>query len=235
LTDDSNNNNNYSYFATHERMPRRHDDGDAPTSNRPAVKPGVHPFYRRHIGHLSRRLQQICHGILTTYLIEDGLTLQQYAALTVVADMPGIDQRGLAHAVGVVPVNAGQMASELEAMGLVDRRTSATDRRARELRLSSRGEQVMKRVLPRNLAAVERIVSCLDHSEREKLMDLLIRVIEWNEAYARPGLGRRKRRPNARQSGETLGAPKQPQRRPARAASTTRKPPKTNLEGSDAP
>jgi len=216
-------------------MPRRDDDSAPLTPNRPAVAPGVHPFYRRHIGHLSRRLQQICHGILTSYLVEDGLTLQQYAALTVVADMPGIDQRGLARAVGVVPVNAGQLVSELEAMGLVDRRTSATDRRARELRLSGRGRQVMKRVLPRNLAAVEKIVSCLDPTERETLMDLLIRVIEWNEVYARPGLGRRKRRPSARQSGDAPGSPKQPQRKPERVASTTRKPPKTHLEGSDAP
>jgi DNA-binding MarR family transcriptional regulator len=207
------------------------DHSDAPSAGPPAVKPGVHPYYRRHIGHLSRRLQQICHGILTAYLVEDGLTLLQYAALTVVTDMPGIDQRGLAHAVGVVPVNAGQLASELEAMGLVDRRTSATDRRARELRLSSRGVRVMKRVLPRNLAAVEKIVSCLDPKERETLMDLLIRVIERNEVYARPGLGRRKRRPSARQSGDAPRSPKQTQRKAARAASTALKPPKGARKG----
>jgi DNA-binding MarR family transcriptional regulator len=216
-------------------MPRRRDHSDAPSTSPAAVKPGVHPLYRRHIGHLSRRLQQICHGILTAYLVEDGLTLLQYAALTVVADMPGIDQRGLAYAVGIVPVNAGQLASELEAMGLVDRRTSAADRRARELRLSRRGEQVMRRVLPRNLAAVAEIVSCLDPKERETLMDLLIRVIEWNETYARPGLGRRKRRPSSRQSADAPGSSKQPQRKPARAASTALKPTNPRQEESGSP
>jgi hypothetical protein len=44
-----------------------------------------------------------------------------------------------------------------------------------------------------NLAACARIVAPLTAKESGTLMDLLIRVIESNEAYARPGLGRRKR------------------------------------------
>jgi DNA-binding MarR family transcriptional regulator len=85
------------------------------------------------------------------------------------------------------------MLRELEVMGLVDRRTNGADRRARDLRLTAKGERVVRRVLPRNLAACARIVAPLTEKERETLMDLIIRVIESNDAYARPGLGRRKR------------------------------------------
>jgi DNA-binding MarR family transcriptional regulator len=165
-----------------------------PTPPTSEVPPAVVPhFYRRHIGHLSRRFDQVCHGLITEAAAADGLTRLQFATLVVVADMPGIDQRRLAAALGIVPVNAGQMVSELEAMGLVDRRTNGADRRARELRLTGRGARLMKRVLPRNLAACERILGGLTAKESETLMDLLVRVVEWNEPYARPGLGRRKR------------------------------------------
>jgi len=162
----------------------------SPTPTAPAVVP---PLYRRHIGHLARRFDQVCHGLITEAVAADGLTRLQFATLTVVADMPGIDQRRLAHALGVVPVNAGQMVSELEAMGLVDRRMNGADRRARALRLTGRGARLFKRLLPRNHAACDRIIAGLTAKEQETLMDLLVRVIEWNEAYARPGLGRRKR------------------------------------------
>jgi DNA-binding MarR family transcriptional regulator len=154
----------------------------------------VPPAYRRHIGHLSRRFDQVCHGIITEAAAPDGLTRLQFAVLIGIADLPGMDQRRLADAIGIVPVNAGQMLRELEEMGLVDRRTNGADRRARELRLTAKGARVVGRVLPRNRAACERVVAPLTPKEREMLMDLLVRVIESNEAYARPGLGRRKRR-----------------------------------------
>jgi DNA-binding MarR family transcriptional regulator len=161
----------------------------------PVVPRAVVPApYRRHIGHLSRRFDQVCHGLITEAAAPDGLTRLQFAVLVGIADMPGIDQRRLADAIGIVPVNAGQMLRELEEMGLVDRRLNGADRRARELRLTAKGARVVARVLPRNLAACDRIVTPLTAKEREMLMDLLIRLIEANEAYARPGLGRRKRR-----------------------------------------
>ena len=38
-----------------------------------------------------------------------------------------------------------------------------------------------------------RILSVLSAAERKALIDMLVRVIEANEAYVRPGAGRRKR------------------------------------------
>ena len=50
-----------------------------------------------------------------------------------------------------------------------------------------------EKAAPNALAISKETLAPLDAKERETLMDLLVRVIEWNEAYARPGLGRRKR------------------------------------------
>jgi sugar lactone lactonase YvrE len=44
------------------------------------------------------------------------------------------------------------------------------------------------------------VLDPLTAQERELLFDMLIRVIQQNTAYARPGAGRRKRRPNQARS-----------------------------------
>src|SRR5262245_33234079 len=80
--------------------------------------------YRRIPGHLARRFNQVCLGIVTESLADDGLSQLQFAALMVLDDMPGIDQRRLADALGIAPFNAGQLATELASLGLVDRRTN---------------------------------------------------------------------------------------------------------------
>jgi len=116
----------------------------------------------------------------------------QYAALMVLDDMPGIDQRRLAEALGIAPFNAGQLVIELAALGLVDRRTNGADRRARSLRLTPSGHSLCQKLRPRNLAANRRILGALAPKEKKTFLDLLVRVIESNETYARPGAGRRK-------------------------------------------
>jgi DNA-binding MarR family transcriptional regulator len=150
-------------------------------------------IYRRLTGHLARRLQQVSLGIISESLADEGLTQLQWATLLVVGDIPGTDQRRLADALGIAPVNAGQNLRELEARGLVRRRTNGADRRARELHVTGAGAKLIKRVRPINYAAHDRILAPLAPKEREVLMDLMARVIEGNQAYARPGHGRRKR------------------------------------------
>src|SRR5262245_54301164 len=144
-------------------------------------------------GYLARRFQQVCVAIITESLAKEGLTQLQWAVMSCLDDIPGIDQRGLAEALGIVPVNAGQIIDQLEAMGIVERRVNGTDRRARELRLTSKGMKLRQRGLPANRATNARILEPLAPHERKLLTDLLVRVIEGNAAYARPGAGRRKR------------------------------------------
>jgi DNA-binding MarR family transcriptional regulator len=143
--------------------------------------------------YLARRFQQICAAIITESLAGEGITQLQLAVIACLDTIPGIDQRRLAEAVGIVPVNAGKLVDELEAMGLVERRTNGSDRRARELRLTPKGAKLRRRLRPSNLAMNRRILAPLKPHEQELLLDLLARVIEGNAVYARPGAGRRKR------------------------------------------
>ena len=144
-------------------------------------------------GYLARRFQQVCAAIIAESLAKEGLTQLQWAVMSCLDDFPAIDQRRLAEVLSIVPVNAGQIVDQLEAMGIVERRVKGTDRRARELRLTSKGTKLRQRTLPANRATNALILEPLAPSERKLLIDLLVRVIEGNAAYARPGAGRRKR------------------------------------------
>jgi DNA-binding MarR family transcriptional regulator len=147
----------------------------------------VRPLY------LSRHFQQICTAIVAESLIGEGLTPLQWTTLACIEQVPGVDQRRLARAVGIVPVSAGQVIDQLEAMGLVDRRMNGTDRRARELRLTTRAKKLRRRLLPKNISAGERILAPLAPRERAVFLDMLIRIIRGNWEHNRPGAGRRKR------------------------------------------
>jgi DNA-binding MarR family transcriptional regulator len=148
---------------------------------------------------VARRFYQICLAMVAETLVEADLTSLQYGVLVYLSTQhggePGIDQNGLAARLGVDRNNASLLVEELANRGLVERRINGADRRARQLYLTPKGEKLFARLRPANLAANARILEPLTPREREMLLDLLIRVIEANAAYARPGAGRRKRRP----------------------------------------
>jgi len=125
-----------------------------------------------------------------------GVTALEYAALPYLSKQvgdPGIDQIGLAARLGIDRNHTSLLIDQLEAKGLVERRVDPTDRRARRLYLTKKGERLFERLSPSMLAVNERILAPLEPVEREMLLDLLIRVIEGNWVHARPGAGRQKR------------------------------------------
>jgi DNA-binding MarR family transcriptional regulator len=82
----------------------------------------------------------------------------------------------------------------LEQKGLIKRQIDPDDRRARQLYVTRRGTHLRRRLRPSLLSAQERLLAPLSKTERTALLDMLVRVIEANDSYARPGNGRRKPR-----------------------------------------
>jgi DNA-binding MarR family transcriptional regulator len=121
----------------------------------------------------------------------------EFAVLIHLNATPGIDQNTLAARLALDRTSTGALVHGLEKKGLVTRAVSSTDRRARVLELTSKGAALHARVRPKGEAAQAEILSVLSPSERKTLIDLLVRVVEANEAYVRPGAGRRKRTPRA--------------------------------------
>ena len=83
-------------------------------------------------------------------------------------------------------------------MGLIERRVSQHDRRARELFVTPKGETVWRRIYPKTKAAYARVMAALTAAERKTFIDLLIRIIEANRSFI--GRGGRERASNADQS-----------------------------------
>ncbi len=154
------------------------------------------PPVRRTPTPLARRFFQICVALSAEGVAGSGVTALEYAALPYLSKQtgdPGIDQIGLAERLGIDRNSTSLLIDQLEAKGLVERRVNPADRRARFLYLTKKGERLFEQLRPAMQAVNERILAPLNRSERELLLDLLIRVIEGNWAHARPGAGRRKR------------------------------------------
>ncbi len=125
-----------------------------------------------------------------------GLTPLQFAVLAYLNRQdgaPGIDQTGLAGGLGVDPSHVSQLIVELDAKGLVDVGANKANRRARFLQLTAKGEKLFASLRAENAGVHDRMLGPLAPHERELLLDMLIRMIERNAAYDRPGAGRRKR------------------------------------------
>src|SRR5262245_5765042 len=146
---------------------------------------------------LARHFIQICTAASAELVAEEGLISGQFAVLAHIGREAGIDQSSLAARMGVDRARVSQLADELDAMGLIDRRVNGADRRARALYLTARGEELRTRLQPAVRAAQMRILAPLSPREREHLLDLLVRVIQANRALARPGESQKRR---ARQS-----------------------------------
>jgi DNA-binding MarR family transcriptional regulator len=141
---------------------------------------------------LSRRFFQICMAVAAEVGAREGLTAVQLGTLTYLYDEPDLDQSGLTARLGIDRSSTSIILDELEERGLVERRMSGADRRVRLLRLTSLGAKVRDRLRPHAGTAQAQILAPLAPAAREQFLDMLIEIIDANEAYARPGASRRK-------------------------------------------
>jgi DNA-binding MarR family transcriptional regulator len=150
------------------------------------------PVVHRVPAHLARLFHQICLGALAEITGPEDLSPLQYGIIGSIQDQPGIDQRRLAERMGIDTVSAHHHIEFLEKRGLVARTTDPNDRRSRVLKLTPRGLRLRRQLRPGIIDAHDRVLSPLSKSERTVFLDLLTRVVESNETYARPGNGRRR-------------------------------------------
>lgn len=131
-------------------------------------------------GHLIRRLQQIAVALFAARMAEAGLDLTpvQYAALTTIRDNPGIDQATLAGLIAYDRVTLGGVVERLEQKGLVHREVSVRDRRAREIRLTEAGDELLATALPWVEKVQADIVDALGQEERGTFLALLSKLTD---------------------------------------------------------
>ena len=125
-------------------------------------------------GHLIRRLHQQSTQVFQAQTQAAGidLTSVQFAALDAIALQPGIDQAGLAATISFDRATIGGVIDRLESKGLVQREVSAQDRRARQLRLTPGGEQLLASVRPVVETLQADILAPLSPAERADFLRL---------------------------------------------------------------
>jgi len=131
-------------------------------------------------GHLVRRFQQIAVAIFHNEVGEAGydLTPVQYAALVAVSKNPGVDQATLAGLIAYDRTTIGGVVDRLVQKGLLERRVSGRDRRARELLVTEKTIESFPSIEPAVEEAQKVMLRGLDAVEAEEFLRLLRKAIE---------------------------------------------------------
>ena len=106
-------------------------------------------------------------------LRELDVTTPQYAALSVLAEEPGISNAALARRSFVTPQTMNQIMLRLEAAGLVERRAHPEHGRVLQAYLTEEGENLRRECAIRVDALEGRMISWLSEDERLTLLELL--------------------------------------------------------------
>ena len=173
-------------------------------SDRPErSNPSSNPLTRWHAvpTAAARRFHQVCVGASSTVLSGAGITPLQHGALIHLnkqTGSPGIEQSVLAARLNLDRNTASVLVEQLVKKGLVARQVSGTDRRARLLNLTAKGERIYAELHPAFLAANADVLAPLAPNERKNFMDLLVRLIEGNLARQSSAASRRTGRKSSR-------------------------------------
>lgn len=141
-------------------------------------------------GHLARRFQQIAVAVFLAEVSDAGfdLTPVQYAALATVRTNPGIDQITLAGLIAYDRTTITGVVDRLVQKGLLARRASSRDRRARELQITEEGRRTLRAITPAVEAAQRLLVRGLTEKETAELMRLLRKAIAAGNELSRAPL-----------------------------------------------
>lgn len=101
-------------------------------------------------GHLIRRLHQHSNAVFSKHMRQHGwdITSVQFAALDAIGLNPLIDQAGVASLIAYDRPTIGEVITRLVNKGLIERSVSHSDRRARLLRLTPAGEELLVKLRP---------------------------------------------------------------------------------------
>ena len=130
-------------------------------------------------GHLARRFQQIAVAVFLAEVDRAGydLTPVQYVALAAISANPGIDQVTLAGVIAYDRTTITGVVDRLVQKGLVVRRASPRDRRARALDITEAGETTLRAITPAVEQAQQIMLRGLTDTEAGEFMRLMRKAI----------------------------------------------------------
>jgi DNA-binding MarR family transcriptional regulator len=133
------------------------------------------------VGYGIRRAQLAVYDDFIRSLAQWDITPPRFSALVIIGNNPGLKLTELANVLAVARSGAVILADTLEARGLIERRDSATDRRAWGLHLTRSGRALLEKTTDAVREQDERVGAPLTAAERETLLRLLRKVARLDE------------------------------------------------------
>ena len=124
--------------------------------------------------YLIGRTDRLIRAQLESELVDTGLSLSEFTALSVLARRPGLSNARLARRSLVTPQAMHKVVRSLEESGLVTRSALPEGGRVLATTITPAGERLVDEILPRFSAAEDRTLRALDPAEREELVRLLL-------------------------------------------------------------
>ncbi len=104
---------------------------------------------------------------------EDGLSLQQYRALALLASQEGQRPADLARSLGVTPSTTTALCDRLAQKRLISRRRRGSDRRSIYLVVSAKGQMQLERIAARRVELIEQILVRVPRVNQAQLVEAL--------------------------------------------------------------
>ena len=136
-------------------------------------------------GHLIRRLHQIHVALFLEECGKHNLTPVQFGVLTVLDDGVVRDQITIATMIGIDRNTAADVIRRLEKRKLLTRPDNPLDKRTKLAKITSEGQELVKLVQPRMVAAQMRLISPLSEDEYAQFMALAKKLVEVNDHNSR--------------------------------------------------
>jgi DNA-binding MarR family transcriptional regulator len=124
------------------------------------------------------RLWRATHARTAEVLATVGLTPALFALLNVIGAREGAIQQELGSALGIDRSTMVSLVDQLEAAQLARRRPSATDRRAREVAITTKGRRRLQKARRLISQVEDEILAGLTADERRELLGLLRRALD---------------------------------------------------------
>ena len=131
-----------------------------------------------YAGQLFFRLWRASHTRIAEGLESVGLTPALFGVLNVLGARDGAIQQEIASTMGIDPSTMVSLIDDLERAGLAERRPHPSDRRAREVAITTKGRRTLERARRMAMQVEDEVLGGLSVAERRRLLALLRRALE---------------------------------------------------------
>ncbi|MEV0907823.1 MarR family winged helix-turn-helix transcriptional regulator [Streptomyces hokutonensis] len=115
-------------------------------------------------------------ALVADALAAEGLKMWHHVVLSAVRDLAPVAQADLGRGVGLDPKDLVGVLNDLQSAHLVVREPDPKDRRKNAVSLTAEGARLLKRCEKAAREANDRLLAPLTVAERDRFMDLLIRI-----------------------------------------------------------